>query len=533
MKKKISPNDCNEMFEDRLKILTMKEIGVELKHFEIGTAPEFPSYLVNQDILKNKLIKKFSDFFDSSKSSSMEIIYLKSNYGNGKSHFLKTIYSFLCNFENVIVKQVAIKKEEIDLKLIILKGIGRKLIKEMIDFFVVPAFKDKSKILTMEKLKEDLDISLKLSLLLCEAVEAIEEKNLEKQAKIIAILSGDYLDSYLNDFEIKKEELGDGFYFEVIRLICEYLEKKENYFILTLDEYEHIYSWRNKELINSFFKDIKYFTDHLGIYKNLFFILAESETKETEINRNNLDRIIDPAYNSRKSIMTYQIDKINSEEDIKNLFNMIKDRYEKYYEIKLDDYVNEILTKIFVDENIKKNPNYRNYSQAIIKILEDYKEILQTNKKVEIDINNLERKWELSTSISKRSILCDTLEYILKNSDEEIIYSSKKKGFYQTLKNYEKISYYIVVTEKANTSDLKKRCNTIKKEQINEKINKTIVIYPYQKKINDVLVKGIDIIFYDMKDVPIKLEKIFNNLNHIENVASYLQELGVKENEKY
>ena len=110
----------------------------------------------------NKLIKKFSDFFDSSKSSSMEIIYLKSNYGNGKSHFLKTIYSFLCDFENVIVKQVAIKKEEIDLKLIILKGIGRKLIKEMIDFFVVPAFKDKSKILTMEKLKEDLDISLKL-----------------------------------------------------------------------------------------------------------------------------------------------------------------------------------------------------------------------------------------------------------------------------------------------------------------------------------------------------------------------------------
>ena len=527
MKKKISPNDCNEMFEDRLKNLTMKEIGVELKHFEIGTAPEFPSYLVNQDILKNKLIKKFSDFFDSNKSSSMEIIYLKSNYGNGKSHFLKTIYSFLYNFENIILKQVAIKKEEINLKLIILKGIGRKLIKEMVDFFVVPTYKDKSKILTMEKLKEDLDINSKLSLLLCEAVEAVEEKNLEKQAEIIAILSGDYLDSYLNDFEIKKEELGDGFYFEVIRLICEYLEKKEDYFILTLDEYEHIYSWRNKELINSFFKDIKYFTDHLGIYKNLFFILAESETKETEINRNNLDRIIDPAYNSRKSIMTYQIDKINSEEDIKNLFNMIKDRYEKYYEIKLDDYVNEILTKIFVDENIKKNPNYRNYSQAIIKILEDYKEILQTNKKVEIDINNLERKWELSTSISKRSILCDTLEYILKNSDEEIIYSSKKKGFYQTLKNYEKISYYIVVTEKANTSDLKKRCNTIKKEQINEKINKTIVIYPYQKKINDVLVKGIDIIFYDMKDVPIKLEKIFNNPNHIENVADYLQELEV------
>ena len=75
MKKKISSNDCNEMFEDRLKNLTMKEIGIELKHFEIGTSPEFPSYLVNQDILKNKLIEKFSDFFDSNKSPGMEIIF--------------------------------------------------------------------------------------------------------------------------------------------------------------------------------------------------------------------------------------------------------------------------------------------------------------------------------------------------------------------------------------------------------------------------------------------------------------------------
>ena len=255
--------------------------------------------------------------------------------------------------------------------------------------------------------------------------------------------------------------------------------------------------------------------------------MAESETKETEINRNNLDRIIDPAYNSRKSIMTYQIEKINSEEDIKNLFYMIKDRYEKYYEIKLDDYVNEILTKVFVDENIKNNPNYRSYTQTIMKILEDYKEISQENKKTRIDINNLEKKWELATSISKKSILCDTLEYILKNSDEEIIYSSKKKGVYQTLKDSTKTSYYIVVTEKASTSDLKKRYNTIKKEQINEKINKTIIIYPYQNGINDISFEGIDIIFYDIKDVYIKLEKIFNNPNHIENVADYLQELEV------
>ena len=87
-------SECNKMFDDRFDTLTMKEIGIELKHFMTGTAPESPSFLVNQEELKKELVEKFRVFFDEDKSQGLEIVFLKSNYGNGKSHFIRMIYTF-------------------------------------------------------------------------------------------------------------------------------------------------------------------------------------------------------------------------------------------------------------------------------------------------------------------------------------------------------------------------------------------------------------------------------------------------------
>ena len=76
----------------------------------MGTAPESPSFLVNQDELKKIMIEKFCNFFDKNKSQGLEIVFLKSNYGNGKSHFIRTIYTFLNEYENVIAKIVSLKQ---------------------------------------------------------------------------------------------------------------------------------------------------------------------------------------------------------------------------------------------------------------------------------------------------------------------------------------------------------------------------------------------------------------------------------------
>lgn len=130
------------MFNDKFSTLNMKEIGIELKHFSMGTAPENPSFLVNQDDLKKKIVEKFCDFFDENKSKGLEVIFLKSNYGNGKSHFIRMIYTFLNEYENVIARKVSLKQEETDLKKKILESISQKKLKECATFLVDSAMND-------------------------------------------------------------------------------------------------------------------------------------------------------------------------------------------------------------------------------------------------------------------------------------------------------------------------------------------------------------------------------------------------------
>ena len=211
MKKNISPNDCKFMFSDKLNNLSMKELGIELKHFAIGTAPEYPSFLVNQDELKKMLIDKFSNFFDPKRSQGLEVIFLKSNYGNGKSHFIRTIHSFLNNFENVLAKKVSLKQEKTDLKIKILEGVGQKTIKDSATFFVNFAVEDSfadEKEAILLTLGEKLNINSVLSELLYQAARS---EDISKQSQAISILKGNYLPAYLKSFGLKRADLNNEF----------------------------------------------------------------------------------------------------------------------------------------------------------------------------------------------------------------------------------------------------------------------------------------------------------------------------------
>ena len=172
MKKNISSNDCRFIFTDKFNMLTMKDIGIELKHFSMGTAPEKPSFLVNQDDLKKKIIEKFSGFFDENMSQGLEVIFLKSNYGNGKSHFIRMIYTFLNEYENVIARRVSLKQEETDLKKRILESISQKKLKECAEFIVETALEDAvkdEKDAVLLSVAEKYNVSAKLSQIIYEA----------------------------------------------------------------------------------------------------------------------------------------------------------------------------------------------------------------------------------------------------------------------------------------------------------------------------------------------------------------------------
>lgn len=536
MKKNITPNDCKSMFSDKLNSLSMKELGIELKHFAIGTAPEYPSFLVNQDELKKMLIDKFSNFFDANRSQGLEVIFLRSNYGNGKSHFIRTIHSFLNNFENVLAKRVSLKQEKTDLKIKILEGVGQKTIKESAVFFVNMAVSDS---LADEKEAILLTLSEKFSIntVLCELLyQAARSQDISKQSQAIALLKGNHMPAYLKTFGLKRADINNEFYFDVIRLICNFLYDSNNYMVIVFDEYEHVYSWKDAQARKVFFEDIKLFTDNLDTYKNLFFVFAESESVD-----NDSEASDDPAYVSRKKGLTYQIKNISSEIEVQKLFKMIKSRYEKYYEVSLDEYDSDVLDEIKNDEQVKTNSNYRNYTKVIMRILDEYKnrpikvrkpKKVRDNTKVSQDnayssLNgetSIDDKWKAATSISKKTILCEAIEHLLEHSDEQILNKSKKRGIYLTQNQQEKIEYHIIVTENPSSSDFIKRYNEILRIQSENSIERSVILYPYQHDTNNEF-NYENVIFYDVNKVPSILKQIYANDDVIEDVFSHLMAL--------
>lgn len=490
MKKKISVNDCKSMFNDKFNTLTMKELGIELKHFSMGTAPENPSFLVNQDELKKKITEKFCDFFDVNKAQGLEVVFLKSNYGNGKSHFIRTIYTFLNEYENVITRRVSLKQEETDLKKKILESISQKVLKECATFFINSVEEDalsEEEAAILMAVEEKYSIDANLAKLLYEAARS---NDVALQVQAIAILKGNYLPEYLKNFGCKKQELNSEFYYNVIKLVSIYLKEIDYFLVIVFDEYEHVFSWKSEKYRKNLYEDIKLFTDNLATFGNMFFVFAESDSVDNESESSD-----DPAFKSRKANLTYQIADISSETEVEKLFRMILKRYEKYYEVSFEAYTDDILQMIYDDPLIREKTNYRGYTQAIMRVLDQLRNKPPKAKRVrrnkvsdnengkidEGELYNIEKekydKWKKATSISKKTMLCEMLEKMIATSKESIVSKSKKKGEYVTRKNQCLKRYYIISTDNPSKKDFEKRVVNLQDFIFSEE-EKIYVLYP-------------------------------------------------------
>ncbi len=532
MKKNISANECKSMFNDKFSTLNMKEIGIELKHFSMGTAPENPSFLVNQDDLKKKIVEKFCDFFDENKSKGLEVIFLKSNYGNGKSHFIRMIYTFLNEYENVIARKVSLKQEETDLKKKILESISQKKLKECATFLVDSAMNDAlsdEKDAVLLSISEKYSVGTNLSLILYEAARS---EDISKQVQAIAILKGNYLPSYLKTFGCKSKGLSSEFFYDVIKLISVYLKEKKEYLVVVFDEYEHVFSWKSNAARKSLYEDIKLFTDNIDTFGNLFFVFAESISAE-----NQTESMDDPAFVSRKANLTYQISDISSENEVNKLLKMILKRYQKYYAISLEEYVDDILELVNEDALVKTKTNYRGYTQTIMKVLDQFRNKpprikkdngkIESNKTFQGEMNSWILKWKKSTSISKKTMLCEILEQILVKTGENIISQSKKRGEYITESMNIKKKYFVVCTDNPSLRDLEKRYRGMVDKR--EKDALLYVLYPVIEEQIDIVV-GDKLVFYDENTVDMLFRAIYDTEKKYDSIDSYFEILNKRSN---
>ena len=127
--------------------------------------------------------------------------------------------------------------------------------------------------------------------------------------------------------------MSDEFFYDVIELLSIYLKEARQYIVVVLDEYEHVFSWKSNMARKKLYADIKWFTEGMDFFSNLFFVFGESESAEsrTEIRD-------DPAWVSRKPNLTCQIADISSEGEVERLFEMILKRYQKYYSVSFEEH---------------------------------------------------------------------------------------------------------------------------------------------------------------------------------------------------
>ena len=539
MKKKISANDCKAMFNDKFSSLTMKELGIELKHFSMGTAPETPSFLVNQDELKKKITEKFCDFFDINKAQGLEVMFLRSNYGNGKSHFIRTIYTFLSEYENVITRRVSLKQEETDLKKKILESISQKVIKECATFLICSAEDDalsEEEAAVLMAVEEKYSIDANLAKLLYEAARS---SDVVRQVQAIAILKGNYLSEYLKNIGCKKQELNSEFYYNVIKLVSIYLRKIDYYLVIVFDEYEHVFSWKSEKYRKNLYEDIKLFTDNIGTFGNMFFVFAESDSVDNESESSD-----DPAFKSRKANLTYQIADISSETEVEKLFRMILKRYEKYYDVSFNAYIDEMLQMVYDHPMVREKTNYRGYTQVIMRVLDQFRNKPPKTKRVkknndsnnqnkkmeEAVIDSIEKekfdKWKKATSISKKTMLCEMLEEMIERSKESVVSKSKKQGEYVTQKNQLLKRYYVISTDNPSKKDFEKRLSNLK-NFVSGGDAKKYILYPISQE--DIAENSnIKTVFYNDSSVENALKMVYGNELVECDMDAYLSILDVR-----
>ena len=123
----------------------------------------------------------------------------------------------------------------------------------------------------------------------------------------------------------------------------------------------------------------------------MFFVFAESDSVDNESESSD-----DPAFKSRKANLTYQIADISSETEVEKLFRMILKRYEKYYDVSFNAYIDEMLQMVYDHPMVREKTNYRGYTQVIMRVLDQFRNKPPKTKRVKKnnDSNNQNKKME-------------------------------------------------------------------------------------------------------------------------------------------
>ncbi|KAB2481420.1 BREX system ATP-binding domain-containing protein [Bacillus cereus] len=536
--------DFEKLFENEGD-LSADVIRRELSGMRNTEPPERPTFIINQQNVKDVIAQKFSDCYE---GFGFSHVVLTGKIGGGKTHFLNWIESRLKKQGEFYTIKFQVQETNI-VKYSLVRMIVAKVFQNYYTDFS-SAFTDFTKNIQIEKndnrdviiskICEEFDITSNLAILFY----ALYEQN-DKSSAALRIIGASHGRTEIQRLKIK--ELNDNDYIKIIEMFLNH-KSRSGFLLILLDEFEHAFSSLTVNARNKFFVSYKEFIGKAIQFNQPSVALITSVTEQYEGNLESAVSKNEQALWTRLKPQITELLEFNptNNEEFMELFMHLSTRYKVAYKYDIgEDYPQE-MKKYFLDYIGGRSTQAISYRDAIsnmIKIMDELrmrkkslgdireeksKEIenylvLKSDPTIKTDkeriLEEVSAQWRDAHHNKKPGLIKSALEKIYVDSNYNLVrlkdYDIEETSALLCVENREKIGYIYISTAATPKSlaDKFQKCLDVK-DRISSKINdrEFDAIFIYLQSAETASVRSLFRAYPDVKTVSLELNELYNIL---------------------
>lgn len=354
------------------KDLSVSSIRKELTGMKNSQPPQSPTFIINQQMVKEKITQKL---LDCDSGWNFSHIVLTGRVGGGKTHFLNWIESRLTYLGNYYTVKFQVQETNV-VKYSFVRMVVSKLFQIYFSDFT-SCFKQLAEDITINESQDrDTDISiiserLGVSSNLATLLYTIY-KGENKSSAAMRVLGASHGRTEINKLGIR--ELNNTDYIKIIHFFIK-RKKKEGFLLILLDEFEHAFSALTTAARRNFYISYKEFIDKVVNFEPPSVALITSVTEQYKGNLKEAVSKGEIALWTRLEHHVLELSEFNPSDvdEFEELFHELAIRYKKGYEYDVGlEYAKEMKKQFFAYlGDTTQAISYRDAISNMLKIMDD------------------------------------------------------------------------------------------------------------------------------------------------------------------
>ncbi|MDM5250810.1 hypothetical protein [Lysinibacillus sp. G4S2] len=495
----------------------------EINGMKNSQPPANPTFIVNQQEIKQRITQRFLDCLD---GHGFQQIVLTAKFGGGKTHFLNWLESRIGENENFYMVSFQVQESSV-VKYSFIKMIVSKLfqsyyedfneaLKHLVLDFSEGIIGEQDEVIG--KLCTKYSISNDLAKLLFEI-----QQNTKKKNAAIRILGASHGRTEIVKLGIRN--LADRDYINVIEFFLKY-KTREGFLLILLDEFEHSYLALTPAARRNFFTSYKAYIDKAVQFDPGEVALLTAVTEQSEgLLREKMDGEESAIWTRIKHhINTLSEFNPANQEEFSELFTELAERYNVAYSYNINTNNESEMRKRFFERLggvTSQSMSYREAIQTMLLIMDDLRMNKQTlgvskDDRLEFEqfIQNSKKQWESAHHNAKPGLLKSGFEELLLEFNFERVNIDNEIGatLYVEKEKEKRLLYISTATNgKALLNNLSK---CIKYKDILSERENLKTIFIYEKKIESESVIQMGNLNRDIYMLPITEMELYTLLSY-------------------